>query len=179
VDGFAFGESSPMVRLDFFDHRGSVSPDGNYATLAVPFRGHLALRSDATLGPGSGLFGHAFHRWGETTVGALAYAHKDSSLVGLVGTYAPAKRVYLTTVATIGHSPGINTNHTAIEAEYLPNSRMALTGRVELIGGDRSEVANVFAVNYYPCRTRYLRLSAESHQRRGDRGLDLTARLQY
>ena len=179
VDNFAFGGSTPMVRLDYFDNRGKVSPDGNYLSIAVPFRGHLELTRHATVGPGSGLFAHAFHRWGYTTVGALGYLHKDSSLVGLIGTHAPCNRVYLTGVATLGHEPGLSTSHLALEAEYLPNERLALTGRFELIGGDRSDLVTVAAINYYPLSNHYLRLSAESRQRRTDRGFDLTARFQY
>lgn len=179
VDDFAFGESTPTVRLDYFDNRGKLSPDGNYLSVALPFRGHLDLTRNATVGPGSGIFAHAFHRWGYTTLGALGYVHKESSLSGLIGTYALQDKVYFTGVATLGHDPGLNTTHLALEAEYLPNRRLALTGRAELIGGDRSDLATVAAVNYYPFSSQYLRLSAESRQRREDRGFDLTVRFQY
>ena len=179
VDNFAFGGSKPMVRLDYFDNRGKASPDGNYLSVAVPFRGHLELTRDATVGSGSGVFAHAFHRWGYTTVGALGYVHKDSSLVGLIGTHAPCKRLYLTGIATLGHEPGLSASHLAMEAEYLPNERVSLTGRAELVSGDRSELATVAAINYYPFPIRFLRLSAESHQRRAERGFDLKVRLQY
>lgn len=179
VDNFTFGDSTPMIRLDYFDNRGKISADGNYLSVAVPFRGHLELTRQGTVGAGSGIFAHAFHRWGYTTIGALGYFHKDSHLAGLIGTYTFHDRVYLTGVATIGHEPGINTTHLALEAEYLPNRRLSLTGRAELIGGDRSELASVAAINYYPFANQYLRLSAETRQRREDRGFDLTARFQY
>ncbi len=179
VDNFAFGGSTPMVRLDYFDNRGKVSADGNYLSVAVPFRGHLELTRHGTVGPGSGIFAHAFHRWGYTTVGALGYIHKDSSLGGIIGTIAPCGQVFLTGVATLGHEPGLSASHLEVEAEYLPNGRLSLTGRAELIGGDRSDLATVAAVNYYPLSNGYLRLSAESRQRREDRGFDLTVRFQY
>jgi hypothetical protein len=179
VDNFAFGGSTPTVRLDYFDNRGKLSPDGNYLSLAVPFRGHLELTRNGSVGPGSGIFAHAFHRWGYTTIGALGYIHKNSNLSGLIGTYALRDRVFLTGVATLGHEPGFNSTHLAIEAEYLPTKLLALTGRAELIGGDRSDLATVVAINYYPLSNQFLRLSAESRQRRADRGFDLTVRFQY
>lgn len=179
VDNFAFGGSTPMIRLDYFDNRGRVSPNGNYVSVAVPFRGHLELTRSGTVGPGSGIFAHAFHRWGYTTVGALGYIHKDSNLTGLVATYALHDRLFLTGAATLGHEPGLSTTHMALEAEYLPNRRFAITGRAEIIGGDRSDLATVAAINYYPLACPVLRLSAESRQRRADRGFDLTVRVQY
>jgi len=179
VDDFSFAESRPTVRLDYFDNRGKLSADGNYLSVAVPFRGHLELTRNASVGAGSGIFAHAFHRWGYTTIGALGYFHKDSNLSGLIGTYALRDRVYLTAIATLGHEPGLSTTHLAAEAEYLPNRLFAVTGRVELIGGDRSDLATVAAVNYYPITSQFLRLSAESRQRRGDRGFDVTVRFQY
>lgn len=179
VDSFAFGNSTPMVRLDYFDNRGKMSPDGNYLGVAIPFRGHLELTRAGTVGAGSGIFAHAFHRWGYTTVGALGYFHKDSHLVGLIGTHSLLDRIYLTGIATLGHEPGRNTTQLAAEAEYLPNRRLSFTGRIELIGGDRSDLASVVAINYYPLAKQFLRLSAESRQRREDRGFDLTVRIQY
>lgn len=179
VDNFTFGGSTPMIRLDYFDNRGKISADGNYLGVAIPFRGHLELTRNGAVGPGSGIFAHAFHRWGYTTIGALGYIHKDSNLIGLVGTKSVLNRVYLTGVATLGHEPGLNTTHLAMEAEYLPNRRFSFTGRVELIGGDRSELTSVAAINYYPFSSQFLRLSAESRQRSADRGFNLIGRFQY
>ena len=179
VDDFAFGSSTPMIRLDFFDNRGKSSADGNYLSVAVPFRGHLELTRNGTVGPGSGIFAHAFHRLGYTTFGALGYLHKGSTLAGLVGTVACHDRLFLTGVATLAHDPGVNTTHLALEAEYLPNRRLAFSGRAELIGGDLSDLATVAAINYYPLSSPYLRLSAEARQRRADRGVNLTLRVQY
>jgi len=179
ADEFALGESTPMVRLDYFDNRGKLSPDGNYVSLGVPFRGHLELTRQGSVGPGSGLFAHAFHRWGYTTVGAIGYVHKNANLAGLIGTYTFANKVYLTGIGTLAHEPGFNTTHVSLEAEYLPINRLSVTGRAELISGDRSDLATVAAVNYYPFANQLLRLSAESRQRRADRGFDLTVRFQY
>jgi hypothetical protein len=179
VDDFAFAQSTPMIRVDYFDNRGKMSANGNYLSVAVPFRGHLELTRHATIGAGTGIFAHAFHRWGYTTLGALGYVREENNLTGLVGTFAPCDRIFFTGVATLGHQPGLNTSHVALEAEYLPNRRLSLTGRAELIGGDRSDLATVAAVNYYPLSSQFLRLTAESHQRRADRGFDLTVRIQY
>jgi hypothetical protein len=179
IDAFAFAGSTPMLRLDYFDNRGKVSPDGNYLSVAAPFRGHLELTRNGTVGVESGVFAQAFHRWGFATAGVLAYLHKDSNMEGLIGTYAPRKDLYLTGTAALAHQPGINTTHLALEAEYLPTAQLAFTGRAELIGGGLSEVATVAALNYYPRKNQYLRLSAEVHQRRQDRAFDLTLRVQY
>lgn len=179
VNDFTFGGATPMIRLDYFDNRGKASADGNYASIGLPFHGHIELTRAGTVRAQSGLFAHAFHRWGFTTVGALGYVHKDSTLGGLIGTYSPRKNLYLTGVGTLAHDVGVNTTHLAIEAEYLPSTLLALSGRVELVGGDRSEVANVAAINYYPLKSQYLRLSAESRQRRADRAFTFSLRIQY
>jgi hypothetical protein len=179
VNNFAFGTSTPTIRLDYFDRRGAVSADGNYLSLAIPFQGHLELTRNGAVGPGNGLFAHAFHRWGYLTLGAVGYVHKQSNMTGLIGTYALRDRIYFTGTAVLAHDTGVNTTHTAFEAEYLPNRRLALTGRVELIGGELSGGASVAAINYYPFSNQYLRLTAESRQRRDDRALDLTVRFQY
>jgi len=99
----------PIKQVPDSTVRVKVSPDGNYLSVSVPFRGHLELTRHATVGSGTGLFAHAFHRWGYTTVGAIGYFHKDNSLVGLIATHAPNKYLYLTGVATLGlpDSPGV------------------------------------------------------------------------
>ena len=179
VGDFALGASQPVVRLDLFDNRGKLSPDGNYLSLALPLQGHLAVNQEGDLHGEDGAFAHYFHRWGYTTLGALGYVHKSSNLQGLVGTYALRQNLYLTGIATLAHSPGFNTNHVSMEAEYLPSNRLALTGRAELIGGDRSEVATTGAITYYPLRSQYLRLTAEARERRADRAFNLFLRVQY
>ncbi len=179
VDDFTFAGATPMVRLDYFDNRGKASADGNYVSIAAPFRGHVDLTRAATVRAQSGLFAHAFHRWGYTTLGVMGYVHKDSTIGGLIGTYAPRKDLYLTGVATIAHDIGVSTTHLAMEAEYLPTKLLAFTGRAELVGGDRSEVATVGAINYYPLKSQYLRLALESRQRRTDRALTFAVRFQY
>ena len=135
-DNFAWDQTTPVVRFDYFDHRGQLSPDGNYLSVGLPFRGSLSLTRAATLGPQSGVFLHGFHRNGFTTYGALAYLHKDASQFGLVGTYAATKKLYLTAIGTIEHEPGLNTTHTALEAEYLLNSRLAFTGTPLSVAAD-------------------------------------------
>ena len=132
VDNFAFGSSTPTVRLDYFDRRGAMSADGNYVSLGVPFQGHLELTRHGTVGPGNGLFAHAFHRWGFLTLGAIGFVHKESNIDRLDWHCAFRDRVYLTGLATVAHEPGVNTTHTALEAEYLSNRRLGLTGRLEL-----------------------------------------------
>ncbi|HLK55265.1 MAG TPA: hypothetical protein VKU00_01795 [Chthonomonadaceae bacterium] len=179
VGNFALEQQTPMLSLDYFDNRGKISADGNYVRFAALFQGQILLNRQGTIGPGDGYFLHAFHRWGYTTVGAMSYVHKDSNEEGLVGTYALNNHVFLTSVAALAHQPGFNSTHLSMETEYLPSRRLSLTGRAELIGGGRSEVATVAAINYYPLSNQYLRLTAESHQRRTDRGFDLTLRVQY
>ncbi len=179
VGDFAFGASQPSIRLEYFDNRGNLSADGNYVTLALPLQGHLGLTRAGDIHAEDGAFAHYFHRWGYTTLGALSYVHKSGNLQGLVGTYALRRNLYLTGIATLAHSPGFNTNHVSLETEYMPSTRLALTGRAELIGGDRSEVATTGALTFYPLRTQYLRLTAEARERRADRAFNLFLRVQY
>ena len=179
VGDFALGASVPSVRLEYFDNRGKLSPDGNYLTLALPLQGHLALTRDGDVHAEDGVFAHYFHRWGYSTLGAMGYVHSSSNLQSLVGAYALRQNLYLTGIAALAHSPGFNTNHLTLEAEYLPSSRLALTGRAELIGGDRSELAGVGAVTFYPFRSQYVRLTAEAKERRADRAFNLFLRVQY
>ena len=179
VGDFALGASLPSIRLEYFDNRGTDTADGNYITLALPLQGHIALTREGDIHAEDGVFAHYFHRRGYTTLGALGYVHKSNNLQGLIGTYALRHNLYLTGIATLAHSPGFNTNHLSLEGEYLPSTRLALTGRAELIGGDRSEVAAVGAVTYYPLRTQYLRLTAEARERRADRAFNLFLRVQY
>lgn len=179
VDNFAFGASTPMLKLDYFDHRGTMTADGNYVSIGVPFQGHLAFNRTLNLGSANGLFLHAFHRRGYGTLGILSYLHGESNTLGVIGTYGFHDRLYLTGLAMLAHQPGYNTTHTALEAEYLPSHLLGLSGRLEFIDGEQSDVASVAAINYYPTTNQYFRLSLESRQRRADRGIDLTLRLQY
>ena len=109
----------------------------------------------------------------------MVYHHGSNSLEGFVGTYGLRKNLNLSAFATLAHSPGYNTNHLAVEAEYLSSHNLAINGRCELIGGDRSEVSTVGAITYYPFRTQYVRLTAEARERRADRAVNLFFRVQY
>ena len=179
VGDFAFGASVPAARLDYFDNRGKDSADGNYFSLALPFQGHLALTRDGDIHAGDGVYAHYFHRWGYTTLGGISYLHGSSTLHGLVGTYGLRDNWYLLGIATLAHSPGFNTSHAALETDYLHSWRLGLTGRAELIGGDRSEVSTTEAITYYPFRTQLIRLTAEARERRADRAFNLFLRVQY
>lgn len=179
VGDFALASSAPSVRLEYFDNRGKMSADGNYVTLALPFQGHLALTRDNDVHAEDGFFGHYFHRWGYSTLGAMVYHHGSNNLEGFVGTYGLRKNLNLSAFATLAHSPGYNTSHLALEAEYLSSHNLAINGRCELIGGDRSEVATVGAITYYPFRTQYVRVTAEARERRTDRAVNLFFRVQY
>ena len=179
VDGLAFATSQPLVRLEYFDNRGKESPDGNYLSFGVPFAGHLELTRQGTVGPGTGFFAHAFHRWGFATVGAIGYLHKDSHQGGLIATYSPRRHLYLTGFATLAHGDGLNTTHVTAEAEFTPTRFFAVTARAELISGDLSELASVASLTYYPFKSQYFRLTAEERQRRQDRGFTLFVRFQY
>ncbi len=178
-DDFAFGASAPAIRLDYFDNRAKSSPDGNYLTLAVPFRGHLEFTRQGTVRASSGVYAHFFHRWGYASAGVIGYLHKDAHQIGLVGTYAIRSRLFLTTLAVLAHAPGLNTVHLSVEPEYLFHRNLSVTARAELISGDLSEVSTDAAINYYPTKNQFIRLTAEAVQRRQARDLRATLRVQY
>jgi hypothetical protein len=179
IDGFSFAESVPGLRVDFFDRRSTGTADGNYLMIGVPFEGKLALNRDANLGAEHGVFANAFHRVRWNTLGVFGYTHTDNYLVGTMGTYQPLTGLYLLGVAALGRDEAGDTRRLTMESEYVVDPRLALTGRLEFLGGVHDDVAPVAAVTWYPFQLPVLRLTAEAVQRKGERGYALTARGQF
>jgi hypothetical protein len=72
-----------------------------------------------------------------------------------------------------------STSTAPLLGEYVPVSRLALTARLEVLGGRRNDLGEVVAVTYYPFKLPMLRLTAEMVQRKGDRAFILFARGQF
>ncbi|MCA1595054.1 MAG: hypothetical protein LC772_01295 [Chloroflexi bacterium] len=168
VDAFTFTDPTPAVRLDFFDNRGRGTADGNYASLGVPFLGHLTTTNEAILRGSRGLFAHAFRRHGYATLGAFAYIHAGSSEAGLIGDRELRPNVILTGIAHLGHDDLGSHQRLSAEANFLPSSYLALTGRLEATAGDDSQIYPVAAVTYYPFHQHLIRLMAQTIQARSN-----------
>jgi len=176
---FSFTRPTPGVRLDFFSGRGAASADGTYVSLGVPFRGQLAFNDNAHLGGARGLFLHAFKRRGHSSLGVLGYKNGGRHLEGITGTHQVAPKVYLLVLGALGHDEAGSTRRFSAEAEYVANHRLALTGRLDLLGGAQNDVAPTLAVTYYPLKLPVLRLTAEATQQKGNRFFALFARGQF
>lgn len=183
VDGFTLTEPAPGVRLDWFDNRERGTADGNYLTIALPYAGQLALNSSAGIHGANGVFAHAFRRHGYATLGVFGYRHAPDHLEGVIATRELRPNLYLQGVVAQGRdSTGANQRASG-ELEYVLNPRLALTGRLDgrsdTIGTLARSRAEVAAVTYYPLKSSTLRLTAETHQRAGDRGVVLFVRGQF
>lgn len=176
---FSFLGASPGVRLDYFDRRGQGTADGNYLTVGVPFRGSLAFNDSSDWGASNGVFLHGFRRWGWSSVGAFAYTNAGQHLEGLIATHALRPDLRLMGIGALGHDRDGSTRRLALEAEYLPNPYLGLSGRLEVTGGSHDDVAPVFAVTYYPAKQHYVRLTGEVVERKGERGFFLIGRGQF
>lgn len=179
LDEFSFTEHSPGVRIEFYDRRAQGTADGNYVEAEVPVEGKLALNSGARLDGPRGVFVHAFHRRGWTTLGTFGYAHAENHLGGLIGTCQISASLYLLGAAAIGRDAEGSTRRFSVEGEYLVGPRLAFTGRLEVLAGSQQDVAPVAAVTYYPLPVSFLRLTAEAVQRKGERTFTMFARGQF
>jgi hypothetical protein len=169
----------PSLRLDYFSGRGNGTADGQYVTIGVPFAGQLALNHEVKIGAARGVFAHAFQRWGQNTLGAFAYTHGGNHLEGLIGTRQLRPNLSLLGIGSLGQSDDGAIRRFALEGEYTLSSRLALTARLEALGGAQDDLGSVAALTYYPSRLPTLRLTLESIQRKGNRSLDLWARGQF
>jgi hypothetical protein len=179
LDGFSFTGEVPGVAGSYFDHRGEGTADGNYVTLGVPFKGQLALNRDLRLGDPRGVFVHAFRRRGWTSLGVVGYTRAGNHLEGVIGTYELRKNLYLLGVGALGHDSEGSTRRLSLQGEYVTSPRLALTARLESLGGRQNDLGEVAAVTYYPFKFPVLRLTAELTQRKGDRSFILFARGQF
>jgi hypothetical protein len=178
-DKFSFAGSQSGVRVSYFDRRGQGTADGRYLTVGVPFEGQLALNHRAQLRGLRGVFAHAFWRQGLNSLGAFAYTHAGNTLGGLLATHELQKNLYLLGAGAIGHDDEGTTRRLSLEGEYVANPRLALTARLDALGGTEDSVGPTVAVTYYPLKLPVLRLTLETTQRKGNRSLALIARGQF
>jgi hypothetical protein len=178
AEGFSFADHQAGVRLDYFSGRGQGTADGDYLMVGVPFDGRLALNRDARLGNARGIYAHAFRRWRQNTLGAFAYTHAGSHLGGVIGSRQFGESASLVGIGALGDDEG-HTRRLSLEGEYLVNPRLAAAARLEAIGGAENDVGTVAAVTYYPLDLPVLRLTLETIQRKGNRSVELSARVQF
>jgi hypothetical protein len=182
-DPLLFTGAAPTARIDFFDRRGTGSPEGNYVTVGVPFAGHLDLNRSAYLRTkdAQGAYVHAFHRWnGRDSVGLFGHVNGGDNTEGLLATYGVVPSVYLLGAASLSKGDATGTaRHVSLQADYTPTTRVGVTGRLEYIDASGSEVGGAAGVTYYPLRLQALRISAETAQRKGDRSYSLFLRAQF
>jgi hypothetical protein len=176
---FSFSSHQPSIRLDYFSARGEGTADGHYLTVGVPFEGRLALNRGSRLAHAHGLFVHAFERRAQDTLGGFAYANGGERLLGVIGTRQILRNVSLLGIGSVGENDEGPLRRLSLEGEYVANQRMALTARLEALGGHEDDLGAVAALTYYPLPLPVLRLTLESAQRKGDRSLSLFARGQF
>lgn len=179
LDEFGFTEPMPGLRLDYFDHRAQGTADGTYLSVGVPFKGHLAFNSDADIGGPRGVWAHAFRRWGYTSLGVFGFTHAGNHLEGIMATQRVLKNLYLLEIAANGHDEDGDTQRLSLEAEYVFSQYLALTGRLDVLGGAQDDVAPTAAVTFYPFKQHWVRLTGEMTQRKGDRANYLFVRGQF
>jgi hypothetical protein len=180
TDGITFANATPGLRLDYFDNRGKGTADGNYVAVGLPFEGHLTLNKDADLGDPKGLFLHGFRRQGKGSLGAFGYVHGNRNQIGLLGTFEPSPTVTLFAAAATSHDGDFgNSRGLSFQADWIVTPGVALTGRLESTSGFQDDTYPIFAVNYFPFKKGFLRLSAETTQQKGNHQNAIYAYLMY
>jgi len=173
VDAFALTDVVPGVRLDYFDGRGKGTANGNYVSLGMPMQGHLSFTNDPGLTGSRGVFAQLFHRQGYLSFGGFAYKHGGSHREALIATGSLGQKIFLTGVGNVGHDALGGHRDLSLEAEYLPTQYLALTGRLEAMGGPKNDFYPVAAVTYYPFHQHLIRLLAQTSQGRGNHNVSL------
>ena len=174
---FSFAGHVPGIRIDYFDRRGAGTADGNYIGMGLPFEGHLDLSRGSRIGDGRGFFIHGFRRSGPTSVGGFGFLNGGSSrLAGLMWTRDFGSDYALWVIGGIGRNELGNTRRASVEADRYFGNRLALTGRLDFIGGAGREMAAAAAVTLFPFKEPIMRATLELTQRRGNRSIALLAR---
>lgn len=170
TDGVTFDSAQPGIRLEYYDHRHRMTANGNYVNIGIPFDGHLTFNKDSMVDGPHGVYLHAFKRVGFTTGGVLLYTHDNFHYGSFIGTRNIAKNFYLLGVAALSHDPNNGEQKfLSGQVDYTVNPFLTLSGRYESITGANSEAYPVFAVSWYPIRSYWLRLTAESVQLKSNR----------
>jgi hypothetical protein len=173
IDGFAFAGETPGVELDYFNNRGSSSPDGNYVTFGSPIQGQLTLNSESRLYGFHGAFLHAFTRRGDASFGVFGYDSAGNYLDGALATQQIGNKLDFLEAGSVGHDQFSNIQNFSAEADYIPAWDVAVTGRLEGVsgGGEPSGFYPVAGVSLYPFRTPVIRLAAETTQQKANRSV--------
>jgi hypothetical protein len=179
IDNVTFDNSAPGVRLEYYNNRGKMTANGNYVEVGVPFNGHLNLNEYSSWYGDQGVYVHAFRRVKFTTEGVLYFAHGNNQYASLIGTQHLGRYVYLLESAGSGHDEFGDENYLSGEATYCPVSWMALTGRFDSIKGTVNSDYPTATLTLYPGKIRWLRLSAETVQQKGNRSNTVYAYLQF
>lgn len=181
VDAFSPTDANPGVRLEYFNNQGGQTADGDYLTVGVPFLGHLRFNSDSRLYGPHGVFVQGFRRHGATSLGFFGYDRSDNNLEGIIGTLDLRPDLTLLGVAALGHDFTGNTRHLSLEMNYVPLSQVAVTARLEALGGNREQdmLYPVAGVTYYPFHQSVLRLTGETIQQKGSRSTTVYAFVQF
>jgi len=175
VGAFSFTDPTPAIRLDYFDHRSSGTADGVYANLGVPFQGHLSATRDAQVNGARGVFGQVFRRWGLSSLGVFGYLHNSNRRLGILANRDIGKHVQLSGIGSLGHDQFGDHEEFTADADFLFNSSLALTGRLEALGGQEQDFYPVGAVTYYPFHQHLVRLNAQGILAKGNHSFSLFA----
>jgi hypothetical protein len=180
ADAFSFLDPTPGLRLDWFDHRGQGTADGNYLSVGLPFGGHLTLDKESRVYGSDGVFVHGFRRSQNVSVGGFGYSRNGGThLEGLLSTYDPLPKLSFLVATASGHDSLGDRRGFSLEADYSPLPILALTGRLESIHGDQNATFPVAAITYYPFGQEAVRFTGETVQQPGQRTVALYAFLQF
>lgn len=179
VDGFAFADPQPGVRLDYFSNPGQAA-GGDYVDIGVAFRGLLALNDESDVQGPEGVYLHAFRRPSDSSsVGVFGFANGGDYIAGAMGTCRWQSRVYLLAAGQVSHDRFGHSQIGTGEADYMVSSQLALIGRLETEAGEESATFPVFGVTYYPFRPQVIRLAAETTQERANRSMSFYVIAQF
>lgn len=204
ADGFSMLSPMPSARLEWFDNRQKGTADGNYAAIDAPFGGTLAFNHTSRWDGGHGVALHGFHRKGLTSYGLFGYFRSGNHVESIAATHDVGKEVHLLGAASLGHDATGGSHGLSLQGDYTQSSQLALTGRLDVLkqpagssgggggiggysvvnrgvssGSNSTDVGMAAAVNYYPLKQQFLRLTAELVERRANRSFTLFAHLQY
>jgi len=176
TDTFSFAGHTPGIRVDFFDNRGAGTPDGDFFSAGIPFKGHIGFGRSTRLGSSNGVFAHVFRRKGGASLGGFGYAGSGNWLGGLLWTRDLGTNFTVWGIASLGEDSAGETRRLSVEADRYFGGRLAVTGRLEWTDGVRSELSPVAAITFFPFKEPIMRATLELTQRRGDRSVALLAR---
>jgi hypothetical protein len=99
----------------------------------------------------------------------------------VIGTHQLRKDLYLLAAASNGRDDHGSTRRLSLQAESMVSHQLAITGRLEVLGGRTNDVAPVLSATYYPYEKpwMWLRLTGEIVERKGQRSFAFLARVLF